>query len=217
MLITDNGCEAMAVMLRHWSAVYLIFGLLLLLPCLLNCDIKLVWIIHAFYFSTGAWVVTFVLESAQYIFSRCCFVTVHVLMSLLWMVCSSFVFPTRSLGFTIFGEIFVYVTGIFYPTIEVVTLHLRDCWVCSYSWHWPTWDMNVRILWVHLAGCRCAQTRPPFILSSESFVGSGVRTSVISKEKITSTRGLQGGSNELYCIMQDSKPNTLPTELFWPQ
>ena len=37
---------------------------------------------------------------------------------------SSFAFPAISLGFTIFGEIFMYVT-VFYPTIEVVTFRLN--------------------------------------------------------------------------------------------
>ena len=38
---------------------------------------------------------------------------------------------------------------------------------------------------------------------------------VNSKGKMPSTRG-SGGSNPQHCIMQDSEPNTLLTELFWP-
>ena len=37
---------------------------------------------------------------------------------------SSSVFPAISLGFTISGEIVVYVTVFFNPTIEVITFHL---------------------------------------------------------------------------------------------
>ena len=60
-----------------------------------------------------------------------------------------------------------------------------------------------------------AQTGPPFILSPERVQGNGVRTHVNSKQKIPSTRQHCAGSNLQCCIMQDSKPNTLPTELFW--
>ena len=38
---------------------------------------------------------------------------------------SSSAFPTGSLGFTIFGEIFAYVTIVFNPTIEVVSFQLH--------------------------------------------------------------------------------------------
>ena len=60
--------------------------------------------------------------------------------------------------------------------------------------------------------CMYAQTRPPFILSSERVSGgNGVRIHVNSKGKIPSTRKilLRGGWNPRRCIKQDSQPNTL--------
>ena len=52
----------------------------------------------------------------------------------------------------------------------------------------------------------------------KEFCGTGVRTSVNSKGKIPSFGKmlLRGGSNPWHCITQDSKPNTLPPELFQP-
>ena len=49
------------------------------------------------------------------------------MVSLLSTSCSSSVFPAISLGFTILGEIFVYVTFFFFfnPTTEAVTFRLR--------------------------------------------------------------------------------------------
>ena len=48
--------------------------------------------------------------------------------------------------------------------------------------------MNVRIFWVRVMKCMCAQTRPRFILSSKRvFWGNGVWTHVNSKGKIPST------------------------------
>ena len=51
------------------------------------------------------------------------------------------------------------------------------------------------------------------------FWGNGVRTHVNSKGKIPSTSKLliTGRSNPPRCIKQDSKPNTLPAELFRPR
>ena len=51
----------------------------------------------------------------------------------------------------------------------------------------------------------------------KEFWGNGERTYVNSKGKIPSSRKilLRRGSNPHCCIMQDSKPNTLLTELFW--
>ena len=75
--------------------------------------------------------------------------------------------------------------------------------------------MNIRIFWVHVMECMCAQARPQLILSSKRVLGGMGWTHVNSKEKIPSTRGsdwVRGG-----CIMQDSEPNTLPTELFRPR
>ena len=45
---------------------------------------------------------------------------------------------------------------------------------------------------------------------------SGVRTYVNSTEKFSSIRWLWGGWNPWCCVIQDSKPGPLPTELFWP-
>ena len=64
--------------------------------------------------------------------------------------------------------------------------------------------------------CMCAQTRPRFILSSERVWRNGVRTHVNFKGKNPLYRGFRGGSNPSRCITQDREPNTLPTELFWP-
>ena len=52
----------------------------------------------------------------------------------------------------------------------------------------------------------------------KAFWGNGVRTHVNSKGKIPSTGKnlLREESNPRCCIKQDSEPNTLPTELFWP-
>ena len=47
-------------------------------------------------------------------------------------------------------------------------------------------------------------------------VANGVRTNLNWKGKMTSTGSFWGGSN-LRCVTQDSKPITLPTELFPPQ
>ena len=74
--------------------------------------------------------------------------------------------------------------------------------------------MNVRIFWVHAMECMWAQTRPRFILSSKRVWGNGVRTHANSKGINPLYQGLRGGSNPFHCITQDSKPNTLPTELF---
>ena len=62
----------------------------------------------------------------------------------------------------------------------------------------------------------CAQTRPRFILLSERVSGNGVRTHVNSKGNNPLYLRLRGGSNPQHCITQDTKPNTLPTELFQP-
>ena len=53
--------------------------------------------------------------------------------------------------------------------------------------------MNVRIFWVHIMECMCAQTRPRFILSSERVLGNGVRTHVNSEGKLHSAGGSEEG------------------------
>ena len=50
----------------------------------------------------------------------------------------------------------------------------------------------------------------------KEFWGNVIRTYVNSKGKNPLYRRLRGGSNLWHCITQDSKPNTLLTELFWP-
>ena len=50
----------------------------------------------------------------------------------------------------------------------------------------------------------------------KEFLGNGVRTHVNSKGKIPATGGSEEGGTCDACIMQDSKPNTLPAELFQP-
>ena len=52
----------------------------------------------------------------------------------------------------------------------------------------------------------------------KEFLGNGVRTHINSKGKIplTGTILLRGAWNPRRCIMKDSQPNTLPTELFRP-
>ena len=57
---------------------------------------------------------------------------------------------------------------------------------------------------------------PLFILSSERVLGNGVRTHVDSKGKNPLCHRPRGGSNPQCYIMQDSKPNTPPAELFRP-
>ena len=66
--------------------------------------------------------------------------------------------------------------------------------------------------------CMCAWTRPRFILSSERVLGNGLRTHVNFQGKVPSfgTNLPKGGSNPQSCVKQDSEPNTLLTELFWP-
>ena len=71
---------------------------------------------------------------------------------------------------------------------------------------------DVRTFEVCAMESMCAQTRPWFILSSKRvFLGNGVRTYVHFKGKIPSTGG---GWTLRCCVTQDSKPITLPTELF---
>ena len=60
--------------------------------------------------------------------------------------------------------------------------------------------------------CMCAQTRPRFILLSEKVLGNGVST---SSEK-SPLPGAQRRSSPRHCITKNSKPSTLPTELFRP-
>ena len=52
---------------------------------------------------------------------------------------------------------------------------------------------------------------------AKEYLGNGVRTHVNSKGKIPSTaKILLRGSNPRRCTKQDSEPNILPPQLFWP-
>ena len=74
--------------------------------------------------------------------------------------------------------------------------------------------MNARIFWVCVMECMCAQTRPHFILSSQSFLAMESEPMLLSREKIPCTRRLRAGLNLWCCITYNSKPNnTLLTKL----
>ena len=88
------------------------------------------------------------------------------------------------------------------------------CVLCC--WHSPDKDMNVRIFWVCVMECMCAQTGPQFILLIWKSFGEWSQNHVNSKGKIPLTRRLWGGLNLQRCAMQDSEPNTLSNELFCP-
>ena len=72
--------------------------------------------------------------------------------------------------------------------------------------------MNVRIFWVFVMEFAFAQTRP---LIRKSFREWSQNPCWV-KGKYTLCWMLRGSSNPQRCIMQDSAPNILPTELFWP-
>ena len=98
---------------------------------------------------------------------------------------TSSVFPDRSLGFTIFGEICSHVT-VSYPTTEIVTFLLHG---------WCMLGPFLLLTFTHL-GLDCqgllslydgmhAHTRPQFILLPKRVVGSGMRMYVNFKGKKT--------------------------------
>ena len=74
--------------------------------------------------------------------------------------------------------------------------------------------MNVIIFWVRAMKCMCAQTKPWFILSSESFGGDGVWTHINSKGKIPSTGKFIQRRIEP-APLRTASPNTT-NKLFWP-
>ena len=113
-------------------------------------------------------------------------------------------FPAVSLGFTILGEIFTYVT------IEVVTFRLRS-WCVLGVFLLPAFtrlenecqDLFESLRWnacVHILDLR-------FILSSERVIGNGVRTRVDSKGKAPST----GSSEEDRTCDAASRKTASPT------
>ena len=62
----------------------------------------------------------------------------------------------------------------------------------------------------------CAQARPRFIVSSRRVFREWNQNPCLLQGKNPLYRKLGEGSNQRCCIMQDSEPNTLPTELFRP-
>ena len=113
-----------------------------------------------------------------------------------------------SVGFTIFGEIFAYVT-VFNPMIEVVTFCLRG-WCMLGVFLLPAFTClrhQCQDLLSLCNGMHCAQTRPWFILSSKRVLWNGVRTHVNSKGKIPST----GGSEEARTCDAASRRTMSPT------
>ena len=143
-------------------------------------------------------------------------------------ISSSSAFPAISLGFTTLGEIFAYVTspppppplpnpphhwGSHIPfscmvhagCLFVPGIHLSRTWM-SGPFQSLRWNACVHRLELGIYS------------HSKDFWGNGVRTHIKSKgEKKTLSRKVRGGSNRWRCIMQDSEPNTIPTELFRPQ
>ena len=129
---------------------------------------------------------------------------------------SSSVFPAVSLGFTNLGWDVLCMWPFFNPKMKSQSVFVDGaCWVCICCWHSPIYDMNIRNYWGGVMECMCAQTSPWFILPSKRVLG----------EWRPNPSELQG-KNPLYqrlrglklqrCIRQDSEPNALPTELFWP-
>ena len=130
--------------------------------------------------------------------------------------------PARSQGFTILGEIFVYVTVFvfffvcfFYPSNEAVTFRLHGwCMLgvflllafthlgheCTGSFESVRWNVCVHRLDLGI------YSQP------KEFGGKGVRTHVNSKGKIPCNGKIlpREGSNPPCCITQDNEPNTLP-------
>ena len=130
--------------------------------------------------------------------------------------------PARSLGFTILGEIFAYVTVFFILTIEVVTFRLRE---------WCMLGVFLLLALTRLGherqdllstcgGSHCVNKLDPGLYSHpKEFVGKRVRAHFNSKGKIPSTGKIlpRGGSNPRRCIKQDSEPNTLTMSYSGPR
>ena len=64
-------------------------------------------------------------------------------------------------------------------------------------------------------GMRCAQTRPRFILSSESFRGMASEPMLTPRKEIPAPEKFSPEEDRA-CIKQDSEPNTLPTSYSGP-
>ena len=87
--------------------------------------------------------------------------------------------------------------------ISVANIHLSRTWMPgsfeSMQWNACLYRLDLA-LYSHL----------------KEFWGNRVRHHVNSKGKSPLYRRLRGSSNPWHCIMQDSEPNTQPTELFRP-
>ena len=122
--------------------------------------------------------------------------------------------PARSLGFTILGEIFVYVT-IFNPTIDVVTFSFRGWCMLGVLFY-----ANIHLSRTWMSGSfdsvqwnACVHRLDLYLYSHlKEFWGNGVRTHVNSNGKSPLLEKIlpREGSNPQCCIQQDSEPNTLP-------
>ena len=75
--------------------------------------------------------------------------------------------------------------------------------------------IHVRIFWIRVMKCMCAQTRPRFILSSEGVLGGmEFETMLTPREKSPLLENIpRGGSNPRCC---GQRAQALPTELFRP-
>ena len=122
---------------------------------------------------------------------------------------SSSPFQSRSPVFTVFGDIF------FYLATQVVTFRLRGWCILgvfllsAFTCLGHVSGSFQNVLW---NACECRLDLGLYSHLKE-FLGNRVRTHFSSKEKNLYWR-LRGVSNPQRCISQDSKPNTLLTELF---
>ena len=125
--------------------------------------------------------------------------------------------PAISVGFTILGEIFAYVT-VFNPTIEVVTFRLHG-WCMLDVFLLPAFTRlghECQDLWSGCNGMHMHRLDQGLYSHPKVFWGNGVRTHVNSKGKIPSTRKilLIVVSNPWHCIKQRAQHTT--NELFRP-
>ena len=75
--------------------------------------------------------------------------------------------------------------------------------------------MNVRIFWVHVMKCMCAQTRPRFILSSERvFGGMEFELMLTPREKSPLPENFPKGGSNPWCCGQ--RAQTLPMSYSGP-
>ena len=128
---------------------------------------------------------------------------------------SSSAFPAISLGFTIFGWDFC-VCDRFNPTTEVAGFRLHGWCTLLLAFTCLVHEcqdlLSLSVWWN-----ACVQKLDLGLYSyPKEFWGNGVRTHVNSKGKNLLFWKLRGRSKPRRCLMQDSEPNTLPTELFRP-